>query len=726
MTEVTNQSQDLPSSYPHGSNNIYDQLNEAYNIFASSTRELFEANKDEAIEQVIVAIEIQDFRTRENYIRSAKIKKEVFVAGVVFLQKIFNIRSPTSEMILKKKRVDEVRDLMLKMIIAASPSFCNNCTMVFSSESISRLRCFSCDAGLCPHCVTAHELEAAKKVLKNIATVCDECLWTFAHPGQTEDSHEESSPPIPPIPSSQSIEDDALTNTAMIELDDEAEEDVPLIIDPKAAIIDPAIDNTQFPEDDIFNKINTTVITINSQNESTFSPPRPGRISPEKSKIPSSPAKKPSADTRVAEELTPMPNMPIKETSVVNSTPTRKTDKPHEIQTCELVRPVVNNSSKKLIISNTSRINIVSTISSVNENVQSSPQNEASADIIVSEEAPSVEAASEVVSEEAPFVEVVSAKKAKNDKKLQDEKNEKNSDDVKKTENCFFYMQFKCKFGRWGEQCTYEHPKMCFSYMREGTKGCSKGEECQFMHPKMCKKSLDDKKCSSKGCKLSHFKYLLDSPNKDSKKDLEKESSTKKPNFRVSASKGSKMKKSESQIPPLFPPPGAQHTQQSLSPLPPAPPPPAPTEMDSLITTLRALQNQMSTIMIEAKTGREEINSLKSLIHQPPPTPTPQLCLPPPPITYAQVTTNQTPPPPNNQTQRDDIHHATYVRNMSPTNQQNITHNKKWDVGEGKSISHPTPPPLKKIKKKIKKILKIPKKILKTQNPKNQQLFPVI
>ena len=67
-------SQDLPSSFPNGFNSVTSKLNEAYSAFATATRELFDSNKDDILEQVILAFEIQDFRARENFIRSSKIK----------------------------------------------------------------------------------------------------------------------------------------------------------------------------------------------------------------------------------------------------------------------------------------------------------------------------------------------------------------------------------------------------------------------------------------------------------------------------------------------------------------------------------------------------------------------------------------------------------------------------------------------------------------------------
>ena len=58
MTDVNNQSQDLPSSYPHGYNSIADQINEAYKAFANTAREKFEASGDNSSEPVIAAIEL--------------------------------------------------------------------------------------------------------------------------------------------------------------------------------------------------------------------------------------------------------------------------------------------------------------------------------------------------------------------------------------------------------------------------------------------------------------------------------------------------------------------------------------------------------------------------------------------------------------------------------------------------------------------------------------------
>ena len=74
----------------------------------------------------------------------------------------------------------------------------------------------------------------------------------------------------------------------------------------------------------------------------------------------------------------------------------------------------------------------------------------------------------------------------------------------KEKQICHFYIQFRCKHGRSGKGCDFEHPKICLSLMNKGTKGCSKAEDCDFVHPKMCQKSLNGKKCENKRCFLGH------------------------------------------------------------------------------------------------------------------------------------------------------------------------------------------------------------------------------
>ena len=215
--------------------------------------------------------------------------------------------------------------MKLETIIAVSPSFCNNCTSVFTSESISRLRYFSCDAGLCPHCVTQNDLDAAKAVLKNIAPICDECMWTFDNPARNEETHEEFSSTIPPKSSSQPDDyDNAMDKEAMIEMDEEVEDDIPLIIDPIAASKELVENETMFPDDNVFESINTMIISINSQEVTITlsSVPRISpAVSPEKSKSASS-TPKPSVSRVGAKPM--VPPVGKKYSGGKNCEPTRK------------------------------------------------------------------------------------------------------------------------------------------------------------------------------------------------------------------------------------------------------------------------------------------------------------------------------------------------------------------------------------------------------------------
>ena len=252
---------------------------------------------------------------------------------------------------------------MLKMIIAASPSLCNNCTSVFSSETASRLRCFSCDVGLCPHCVSQSELEAAKAVLKNIAPICDECMWSIDNPGRSEEPHEEPQYTIPPKPFSQSTEED---NEAMIELGEEIEieDDIPLILDPKAATKDLIDEENMFPEDNVFENINTTIITINSQKEATIVSPILSRISPEKSKLTTSSTPKPILATKSTTDS-------VTKTQKINAVLSVEKNQTENLNIIPQVKQTRSNvekiSTKKLSITNTSRINIISTIPPVSD-----------------------------------------------------------------------------------------------------------------------------------------------------------------------------------------------------------------------------------------------------------------------------------------------------------------------------------------------------------------------
>ena len=104
---------------------------------------------------------------------------------------------------------------------------------------------------------------------------------------------------------------------------------------------------------------------------------------------------------------------------------------------------------------------------------------------------------------EAPFQLVKNKNKNKSDKSeksvnsIQVDKSDK-PDPQKKV--CTFYIQYRCKFGPAGKDCSFDHPKICKPFMKSNLEGCKKGENCQYLHPKMCPKSGKGQNCNSLKC----------------------------------------------------------------------------------------------------------------------------------------------------------------------------------------------------------------------------------
>ena len=71
---------------------------------------------------------------------------------------------------------------------------------------------------------------------------------------------------------------------------------------------------------------------------------------------------------------------------------------------------------------------------------------------------------------------------------------------------CRFYLKKACKYGRKGENCPFNHPKLCYKYIKRGEKsgGCKKGKDCQFLHPQLCKRALNTRTCLNKNCRYYH------------------------------------------------------------------------------------------------------------------------------------------------------------------------------------------------------------------------------
>ena len=527
------------------------QLIAAHEVFVNAVKKSMRTFKDPQVKNYIPFLEIIDPTARDKAFRDYKPKRGLLTEIAIYMTKHFKIKKKSTSTTLKSMTTQELISYVLKSTIAASPSSCNNCNMTFNNGSKTEFKCFICGTDLCPSCNTEDAVAKIKSISSHAVIICVDCdeeIDIFADHNGDNSSQEAAQLAIPFIPSQNNDDNDdnVMEQEAMIEIEDE-EEDIPLIIDPEVALKEQAKDDTLFPDDKIFEEINSTIITISSQNEFSITSLV---VSPEKSKSSSStpkPTRLPKAGVKpsaVAKEIeksdSTAPNtkviIPVEKSPEVN-----KNEKTQEHITWENVKTVENCYKPKLTINNTSRVNIISTIST--ENLIEQPSQKPS----TSNEAPK----NENVTKEIPFIEVSNVK----NKKIT--KQNKNTENESQDKICMFYIQFKCKFGRWGEECPYEHPKICYSFMSEGKKGCNKDDNCQYFHPEICTKSLEGLICTAKKCKLGHFKHLIEDVPKVGKKDTTSESRNSKPNFRTLASKDSKMKKStpldQDQSPP--PPP---------------------------------------------------------------------------------------------------------------------------------------------------------------------------
>lgn len=72
---------------------------------------------------------------------------------------------------------------------------------------------------------------------------------------------------------------------------------------------------------------------------------------------------------------------------------------------------------------------------------------------------------------------------------------------------CKHYLQKKCKHGRKGEKCKFEHPKLCRRYLKFGRRagsGCQKGSGCDYHHPRLCWEYSKTGWCSRSECRFYH------------------------------------------------------------------------------------------------------------------------------------------------------------------------------------------------------------------------------
>ena len=225
---------------------------------------------------------------------------------------------------------------------------------------------------------------------------------------------------------------------------------------------------------------------------------------------------------------------------------------------------------------------------------------------------------------EEPFVTVKNKKKSKskNLHKVSETPNALDSNDSKTVKDdtpveeaakvCAFYIQFRCKHGRSGKDCSFSHPKICLNYMKQGVKGCSKKDDCDFLHPDMCQKSLAGSICSSKRCFLGHVqgtRSINSDPSQSSSKDSSSKDSSKtlkkSQNFQKGSNKGHVPGKnfSPSVTAPFPPPPSGQSHY-------PYPPPnhastAALLPQSAMVTLLQSVQDLSNQISLIQKSNQE-------------------------------------------------------------------------------------------------------------------------
>ena len=75
---------------------------------------------------------------------------------------------------------------------------------------------------------------------------------------------------------------------------------------------------------------------------------------------------------------------------------------------------------------------------------------------------------------------------------------------MRKKVMCMHYLYKKCRHGKKGLECKYQHPLLCFPYMDKGKEGCDK-EDCKYNHPKMCRYEMN---CKRKNCSFFHPRHM--------------------------------------------------------------------------------------------------------------------------------------------------------------------------------------------------------------------------
>ena len=167
---------DTQQSPPPGQKRHLQLLEEAHESFAKNIATAANNYKDPQVKNIISILEIVDPKRRAAALRNSKCKKDILIETAIFLQSALLPKNPLNIELIRTLKIQELIPHILKLISAASPTFCRNCASVFNGNTKSVLHCFQCGAGACNNCVTKEALNEACTLIKFIAVICEDCL----------------------------------------------------------------------------------------------------------------------------------------------------------------------------------------------------------------------------------------------------------------------------------------------------------------------------------------------------------------------------------------------------------------------------------------------------------------------------------------------------------------------------------------------------------------------
>lgn len=95
--------------------------------------------------------------------------------------------------------------------------------------------------------------------------------------------------------------------------------------------------------------------------------------------------------------------------------------------------------------------------------------------------------------------------------RTQETLHQSNQSENKRTKKsiCKYYRQRKCKYGKRGTGCPFDHPRDCLKFTKFGMdkeRGCRQGRHCKDFHPEMCNNSLHKSECLRENCRYMHVR----------------------------------------------------------------------------------------------------------------------------------------------------------------------------------------------------------------------------